>query len=152
VVYFAVSDAEFQGLFRALRRPEWAEDPRFGTFAGRIAHREILEGMLREEFRTWPSAEILARLAAESLPGAPVHSLEDVIADPQVRHNGAWLERDHPAAGRVREAAPPARFASTPAEPGRAAPRLGEHTDEILAELGVGPEERRRLREEGVVG
>jgi crotonobetainyl-CoA:carnitine CoA-transferase CaiB-like acyl-CoA transferase len=151
LVFFAVTDAESHGLFRALGRPEWCEDPRFRDLPARIAHREEYERLVYGEFRKWSTREILERLAAESLPAAPVLSLEEVIADPQVRHNELLVERDHPTAGRVRQPRPPARFDRTPAEPGRLAPLPGEHTDEILAELGIGAEERRRLREQGVV-
>ena len=151
LVYFAVTDAETHGLFRALGRPEWCDDARCRDLPARIANREALEAMLGEEFRKWPTREILARLAAEELPAAPVLSLEEVIEDPQVRHNGILVERDHPSAGRIRQPRPPARFDRTPAEAGRLAPLPGEHTDEILAELGIDPEERRRLREAGVV-
>jgi crotonobetainyl-CoA:carnitine CoA-transferase CaiB-like acyl-CoA transferase len=74
-----------------------------------------------------------------------------VIADPQVRHNGTLVEREHPTAGVIRQPRPPARFDRTPSEPGRLAPLLGEHSDEILAELGLDADARRRLREDGVV-
>jgi crotonobetainyl-CoA:carnitine CoA-transferase CaiB-like acyl-CoA transferase len=151
LIYFAVSDAEFHGLFRALARPEWCEDERFGPLAARMQHTEELQALLVREFRKWPTQEILARMAAESLPAAPVLSLEEVIADPQVRHNEVLVEREHPSAGVIRQPRPPARFDRTPSEPGRLAPLHGEHTDEILAELGVGAEERKALREAGVV-
>jgi len=151
LIYFAVSDAEFHGLFRALGRPEWCEDERFGPLAARMQHTQELQALLVDEFLKWPTREILARMAAESLPAAPVLSLEEVIADPQVRHNEVLVEREHPTAGVIRQPRPPARFDRTPAEPGRLAPLHGEHTDEILAELGVGAEERKALREAGVV-
>jgi len=151
LVYFAVSDAEFHGLFRALGEPGWCDDPRFGTLAGRMTHLAALEPLLREAFRRWPTAEILARMARESLPAAPVLSLEEVVADPQVRHNEALVERAHPTAGVIRQPRPPARFDRTPAEPGRLAPLLGEHTDEILAELGLDAAARRALRDAGTV-
>jgi crotonobetainyl-CoA:carnitine CoA-transferase CaiB-like acyl-CoA transferase len=151
LIYFAVSDVEFHGLFRALGRPEWAEDARFRDLGTRIANASVLEPMIREEFAKWPTAEILARMAAESLPCAPVHSLADVIDDPQVRHNELLVEREHPTAGVIRQPRPPARFDRTPAAPGRLAPLLGEHTDEILAELGLDADARRALRQAGVV-
>jgi crotonobetainyl-CoA:carnitine CoA-transferase CaiB-like acyl-CoA transferase len=151
LIYFAVTDAESHGLFRALGRPEWCEDPRFRDLLSRIQNRVALEGLIRDEFRKWPTHEILERLAGESLPAAPVLSLEEVIADRQVRHNEILIERDHPTAGRIRQPRPPARFDRTPAEAGRLAPLPGEHTDEILGELGLGPEERQRLRKAGVV-
>jgi len=151
LIYFAVSDAEFHGLFRALGRPEWCEDERFAQLGNRMQHTEQLEKLLRQEFRSWPTGEILARMAAESLPAAPVLSLEEVLADPQVRHNEVLVEREHPTAGVIRQPRPPARFDRTPAEPGRLAPLHGEHTDEILAELGIDAGERRALREAGIV-
>jgi crotonobetainyl-CoA:carnitine CoA-transferase CaiB-like acyl-CoA transferase len=151
LVYFAVSDAEFHGLFRALGRPEWCEDERFGPLAARMQHTDLLQAALREEFRKWPTRELLERMAAESLPAAPVLSLEEVLDDPQVRHNEVLVEREHPSAGVIRQPRPPARFDRTPAEPGRLAPLPGEHTDEILAELGVGETERKALRAAGVV-
>jgi crotonobetainyl-CoA:carnitine CoA-transferase CaiB-like acyl-CoA transferase len=151
LIYFAVSDAEFHGLFRALGRPEWCEDARFRDHAGRMAHTAELDASIRAAFRKWPTAEVLARMGAESLPAAPAHSLEDVIADPQVRHNELLVEREHPTAGVIRQPRPPARFDRTPAEPGRLAPLPGEHTDEILAELGLAADERARLREAKVV-
>ena len=151
LVYFAVSDAEFHGLFRALGRREWCDDPRFRELAARIQNAVELERAIRDAFRAWPTAEILARMADESLPAAPVLSLEAVLDDPQVRHNALLLEREHPTAGTIRQPRPPVRFDRTPAQAGRLAPLHGEHTDEILAELGIGAEERTRLRHEGVV-
>ena len=79
-------------------------------------------------------------------------SLDEIFDDPQIRHNEAVIERVHPAAGRMREPRPPVRFAKTPAEPGRPAPLLGEHGDEVLGELGIGADERAKLRAEGVLG
>jgi crotonobetainyl-CoA:carnitine CoA-transferase CaiB-like acyl-CoA transferase len=151
LIYFAVSDAEFHGLFRALGHPDWCDDPRFGDLSARMGHMQLLEGMIRESFRGWKTAEILERMAAESLPAAPALSLEEVIADPQVRHNQILVEREHPTAGVIREPRPPAHFDRTPSEPGRLAPLLGEHSDEILAELGLDAAARGRLREDGVV-
>jgi crotonobetainyl-CoA:carnitine CoA-transferase CaiB-like acyl-CoA transferase len=151
LIYFAVSDAEFHGLFRALGEPGWCDDPRFRDLPSRMAHASVLEGMIRDAFRRWRTDEVLARMAAESLPAAPVLSLEQVIADPQVRHNETLLEREHPTAGVLRQPRPPARFDRTPAEAGRLAPLLGEHTDEILAELGLPEPERHALRAQGVV-
>jgi crotonobetainyl-CoA:carnitine CoA-transferase CaiB-like acyl-CoA transferase len=151
LIYFAVSDAEFHGLFRALGHPEWCEDERIGPLAARMAHREVLEPLLQDAFKRWRTAELIERMAAESLPVAPVLALEEILEDAQVRHNEVLLERTHPTAGVIRQPRPPARFDRTPAEAGRLAPLHGEHTDEVLAELGVPEDERKRLREAGVV-
>jgi crotonobetainyl-CoA:carnitine CoA-transferase CaiB-like acyl-CoA transferase len=154
LIYFAASDAEMHGLFRALGHPEWCGDPRFGTLEGRRLPEnfQALGGLLDAAFRTWETRELLERLVAEQVAAGAVLSLAEVIDDPQVRHNEAIFEREHPAAGRMREPRPPARFERTPAEPGRPAPLHGEHTDEILAELGIGAEERAELRAAGVLG
>jgi crotonobetainyl-CoA:carnitine CoA-transferase CaiB-like acyl-CoA transferase len=154
LIYFAASDAEMHGLFRALGHPEWSADPRFGALEGRRLPEnfQALGGALDAAFRTWKTRELLERLVAEQVAAGAVLSLPEVIDDPQVRHNGAIFEREHPAAGRMREPRPPARFERTPGEPGRPAPLHGEHTDEILAELGIGDAERAELRAAGVLG
>jgi crotonobetainyl-CoA:carnitine CoA-transferase CaiB-like acyl-CoA transferase len=153
LIYFAASDPEMHGLFRALGHPEWCSDPRYGAIEGRRepANFQALGALLDEAFRRWKTSELMERLVAEQVAAGSVLSLEEVIADPQVRHNGAILERDHPTAGRMREPRPAARFDRTPAEPGRPAPLHGEHNEEILAELGIGEAERSALRAEGVI-
>jgi len=154
LIYFAANDAEMHGLYRALGHPEWCADARFATIEGRRqpGNFETLGAHLDAAFRTWKTSELLPRLVAEQVAAGAVLSLEEVLEDPQLVHNGAVVEREHPAAGRMREPRPPVRFEKTPAEPGRPAPLLGEHGDEILEELGVDAEERLALRAEGVVG
>ena len=154
LIYFAANDAEMHGLYRALGHPEWCADPRYGAIEARrqAGNFEALGGLLDESFRTWKTHDLLERLIAEQVAAGAVLSLEEVIDDPQIRHNGAIFERDHPAAGRMREPRPAARFEKTPAEPGRPAPLLGEHSDEILAEIGIEPAERAELRAAGVMG
>jgi len=151
LIYFAASQDEFHGLFRALDHPEWCDDPRFGGYEGRGAHAEELGAVLYEAFRVHETATLIERMIAEQVPVAPVHELEDVLTDPQVAHNEILIEREHPSAGLVRQARPAARFERTLTEPGRLPPLYGEHTDEILAELGHDPDARKRLRAEGVV-
>ncbi|MDJ0785830.1 MAG: CoA transferase [Myxococcota bacterium] len=151
LVYFAASDSEFDGLFRALGHPEWSEDERYNTTEARVENRLELEALVLAAFRKLPTDEIQRKLVAEQVPVAPVHDLESVISDPQLAHNETILERDHGEAGVVREPRPAAHFDKTPAEPARPAPLLGEHGDEILAELGVSQEERDALREAGVL-
>ncbi len=136
----AVSDAEWQGMCRALDREGWLADPRFATPAGRVANvRERLE-LMADVLATRSSAEWLTRLDREGVPCAPVLERHQVFEQEQVKINGTVEEYDHPVAGRIRQPRPAARFDRTPAVISRPAPVLGEHTGEILSELGFDPD------------
>ncbi len=130
------TDREWAALTRALDRPEWLEDPRFATPALRHAHINERLAMTQEVLRTRPAAEWLERLTSAGVPCAPVLTRSRMISHPQVAANGIVVESEHPGAGRLRQARPAARFSVTPTSAHRGAPALGEHTDEILAEIG----------------
>ena len=147
----AMSNAEWEGLAKALDHPEWIADPRFNTIAARVRNvNERLE-LTAEVLATKTSAEWLARLEAEDVPCAPVLSREQVLRDPQVAANELIVESDHPHAGPMRQPRPAARFEMTPAQLHRPAPLLGEHTDLILRELGISAQAAADLRSSGVV-
>jgi crotonobetainyl-CoA:carnitine CoA-transferase CaiB-like acyl-CoA transferase len=147
----AVSDREWQGLARALGHPEWLDDERFKTPAGRIKVAEERLALTADALRTMRTADALARLEAEQVPSAPVLSREDLLRDPQIRANELIVESVHPHAGRMRQPRPAARFDRTAATLRRAAPLLGEHTDEVLAAAGVAPVRIAELRAAGVI-
>jgi crotonobetainyl-CoA:carnitine CoA-transferase CaiB-like acyl-CoA transferase len=147
----AVSDAEWKGLATALGHPEWIDDPRFNTPAARVANVKQRLELTARVLRERTSAEWLARLEANQVPSAPVLSREQVLTDPQVLENRLIVESTHPHAGPMREPRPAARFEATPAEIRRAAPLLGEHTDEILAEFGLTSDTIADLRSSGIV-
>jgi crotonobetainyl-CoA:carnitine CoA-transferase CaiB-like acyl-CoA transferase len=153
LIYFTATDSEFHGLFRALGHPEWVTDPRFGTIPARAqaANREALGALLLEEIRKWKTKELIERMAAEQVPVGPVYTLDELLEDPQLRHNGSFFETDHPVAGRMREARPPARFSATPQQPGGLAPAHGEHTEAVLREVGYDAAALAALRAEGVI-
>src|SRR5215469_226400 len=130
------TDRQWTALTRALERPEWLEDPRFKTPALRQKHINERLAMTQEVLLTRTAAEWLERLTAEGVPCAPVLTRTRMIKHPQVVANGIVVETDHPGAGRLRQARPAARFSGTPTAMRRGGPALGEHTDEILAELG----------------
>jgi crotonobetainyl-CoA:carnitine CoA-transferase CaiB-like acyl-CoA transferase len=148
----AVSDAEWRGLAQALEHPEWLEDERFRTPAGRVKHADARLEMTAAVLSTRTSAEWLARLDAHQVPCAPILRREQLADDAQVRANGLIVESVHPLAGRMREPRPPVRFEATPAAIRRPAPGLGEHGDELLAELGYDEKARSALRAAGVLG
>ena len=82
-------------------------------------------------------ADAEVRMKAEEVPFARIRRLTELHDDPQVQHNGLFRDLEHPVAGPLRDARPAARFSATPAEPGGAAPTAGQHTREILAEVGL---------------
>ncbi len=148
----AVSDAEWQGMCRALEREEWLEDPRFKTANDRIVNVRDRLAMTAEVLVTRSSDVWLERLDAEGVPCAPVLQRHEVFEHEQVRINEMVAEHDHPVAGRIRQPRPAARFDRTPAAMQRHAPTLGEHSEEILTELGLDEASLQALKAEGVVG
>ena len=146
-----MSDREWRGLARAAERPEWLEDARFSTPALRDQNIDDRLALTQEAIRTRTTAEWMARLEAEDVPCAPVLTRSALVAHPQVAAAGTLVEYDHPAAGRLRQARPAARFEGTPSAVRRGAPQLGEHTDALLGEAGFSAADIARLRADGVV-
>ena len=133
----AVSDPEWEGMCKALEREAWIDDERFNTPNGRILNVQERLRLTAEVLVTRSSAEWLSRLDAEGVPCAPVLERHEVFEHEQVKLNEMVAEYDHPVAGRIRQPRPAARFDKTPAAMQRHAPVLGEHTAELLAELGL---------------
>ena len=146
-----MSDREWRGLARAVERPEWLEDARFKTPALRDENIDDRLALTQEALRTRTTAEWMGRLEAEDVPCAPVLTRDALVAHPQVAAGGTLVEYDHPAAGRLRQARPAARFEETPSAVRRGAPLLGEHTDALLGEAGFSAEGIAALRADGAV-
>ena len=147
----AVSDSEWEGLCRALGRPEWLQDDRFKTPAGRVRYADARLELTAEVLKTRSSADWLARLDAQQVPCAPILTRDELLTDPQVAANRMIVENIHPSAGPMRQPRPAARFGRTPAELRAFAPNLGQHTDEVLHETGFSSDEIITLREAGVI-
>ncbi len=154
LVYFAASDSEFEGLCRALGHPEWWEDPRFNDITERVKAEnfEYIGATVNAAFLTFPTGDILARLAENQVPSAPMLHLDEVFDDPQVRNNDAIHSFDHPTVGPVKMAKPPIRFSDTAHEPLWSLDAHGESTAAVLNELGYDADAVADLQARGVVG
>ncbi len=119
----------------AIGRADLAQDPRFKDNAARVANRRALVAVLEGIFARAGTKQWVERLIAADVPVGPVQSYAEVFADPQVLARGMVAELDHPAAGPMRTLGIPVKLSETPGALRRPAPRLGEHTAEVLAEL-----------------
>ena len=147
-----MTDAQWTALSRALDRPEWLEDERFKTNELRDLNIDTRLDLIQTELRKRTATEWVEILDAAGVPCAPVLTRAEMVRHPQIEANGIVVENDHPHAGRLRQTRNAARFSGTTAEHRRGAPILGEHTDEVLAEIEFSPDEIAGLRTAGVVG
>lgn len=135
-------------LCEAIGEPGLADDPRFATNPDRRENRAVLEPYLEGIFRTRTVADWLARLRAAEVPAAPVNNLDGAFAEPPVAERDMIVEYDHPDVGKVRLPGNPIKMSGMLATISRPAPRLGEHTDAVLARLlHLPPEQIASLRE-----
>jgi crotonobetainyl-CoA:carnitine CoA-transferase CaiB-like acyl-CoA transferase len=146
-----ISDSEWRGFCAASERPDLAEDPRFGTPGGRAVNATERILMMADIIKQRPTAEWLQRLDTNDVPSAPILRRGEVIANEQVLARELIAEFDHPDIGRVRQPKPAARFDRTPAAIQGPAPRIGEHSAAILAELGFEDPEIEQLATEKIV-
>lgn len=151
VAVMPVKPAEWAGAFRALGTANLFEDERFATVAARQTNMAELRQLLTDAYAAFSTDEICARLDAEDVPWARINSRDEVIDDPQIRAMGALVEYEHPRGGRLRQPRPPGRFQATPSSLHRPSPELGQHTDEVLRELGLNDSAVAQLRADGVV-
>ncbi|HEY8523685.1 MAG TPA: CoA transferase [Acidimicrobiales bacterium] len=145
------ADRHWPPLARAVGRPDWLDDPRFATARARAEHAVELVAELDAIFATRSLAEWAEVFDAEpDLFWAPVNTLEDLLADEQF-HAAGGLVGVPDGQGETTMLATPADFHGTPWRPRGLAPELGEHTEDVLRELGRSPEEIARLVADGVV-
>ena len=145
------NNALFERFCRALDLEELLADPRFADNPTRVGHRKDLVPLIERRIAELTKAEVVRRLREANVPVGPINALDEVFADPVIRHLGLIAEVDHPTAGRVRAPGIPVRLSGTPASVRRHPPLLGEHTDEVLLDLSYTAEEIAALRRDGAI-
>ena len=147
----AVSDAEWKGMCNALNMEDLIEDERFATSAARVINSEERKKITGDEIKKWVSEEILDRFQAEGVPSAPLLDRMELMEHEQIIANQTILRDKYEGFGEVRQARPAALFETTPSKIKRPAPKLGEHSKEILDHLGISEEAQNKMIQEGKV-
>lgn len=148
----AANQANWARLVEVLGAPELARDARFADNASRMQHLKELEAALVPHFARRTTAEWLATLETAGVPAGPVLDINQMHGDEQTLARAMVTETDHPRAGRVKTLGLPVKFSETPGGVRRAAPTFGQHTREVLGELGFPAAEIEALIEDGAVG
>ena len=147
----ANTDRLFQRLCGVLGHPEWADEPDFANNRSRVRNRTKLATLIESVMIGNPCRHWLSLLDAADIPCGPINDYAHVFADSQVTARGMVLETDHPVLGRLRTLGSPIKLSATPADAGRRAPLLGEHTHEVLTELGLTEDEVAAFRRSGAI-
>jgi crotonobetainyl-CoA:carnitine CoA-transferase CaiB-like acyl-CoA transferase len=154
VVYYVATDRQLQGMWRVLGRDDLLSDADYNEIRAIAAdpNRAIAMGdAIRAGVATMVTEDVVERMAAEGIPCGPVIERADVMSDPQVEHNDIIVRWVHPTAGPLRQPRPAAKFSATPGDFRAEIAHVGQHTDEILGELGYDPAAIAMLREVGAV-
>jgi crotonobetainyl-CoA:carnitine CoA-transferase CaiB-like acyl-CoA transferase len=152
LVIGVASEGIWRRFCQAIGKTEMADDARFAKNADRVENRAVLIAMLAEMFRGRDNGTWLKILNAAEVPCAPIQTIDQVFAAPQVRHRDMLIEVEHPMAGTIRMAGIPVKFSATPASVRLPPPLLGQHTDEVLSSwLGINNDEIAVLKGKKVI-
>jgi formyl-CoA transferase len=141
----------FQRLCTVLGRDEWSSEPDFASNGSRVRNRARLASLIESVMVQQPCHHWLSALDAADIPCGPINDYAQVFSDPQVAARAMVLETDHPVLGRLRTLGSPIKMSATPTDATRRAPLLGEHTDDVLRDLGLNDIEIEALRKSGVI-
>jgi formyl-CoA transferase len=141
----------WQRFCEVMDLPTLLDDPRFVTNHERVRNRADLAGLISQRFAQFPTAALVAKLTGAGIPADAIKSVQEVFDDPQVQHLGLRLGLEHATCGNIEVAGIPYLLSETPASARLAPPVLGQHTDEVLLELGYSHPEIERLRAEEII-
>ena len=148
----AGNERMWERLCEVLGRRELLTDPRFRTTNDRVAHRADLDPILNDAFKARTRADWVAYLNERGVACGPIYDLAEVFQDPQIRHQQMLVEMPHPVHGEVKLLGMPVKLSETPGEFRLPPPLLGQHTEEVLREIGYAPEVIAEMRTTGVIG
>lgn len=147
------TDGHWRRFFAAIGQPDMPEaDPRYHTFASRMANIDEVYGELSQILLTRSTLEWMELLEKADVPAMPMYDFEGVLGDPHLKATGFFQTVDHPTEGRIRQMGVPAIWSRTPAMPDRLAPPQGAHSVEILHEIGFSDDEIETLERSGAIG
>ncbi|MFQ5918210.1 MAG: CaiB/BaiF CoA transferase family protein [Candidatus Binatia bacterium] len=151
VIHLSSPEKFWRGLLEVVGKKEWAEDPRFRDRKGRQENHDVLSDLLQSVFRGGKRQDWLQRLQGHDVPCAPLNTLEEVFKDPQVKEYGFPIDVEHPRMGKVKLLGSGVDLSRTPPKINTPPPTLGEHTDQILSELGYKIGEIQTLKDQRIV-
>lgn len=153
--YFIVAcltNAFFKRLCVALGREDWLADPRYASNPARVERRAEVVGILSDIFKQDTCEHWIELLEKHDIPTCKVTQLHEILAHPQIAENGLVHSHEDAVRGKIVTLGPPVQMSATPTVHKRVAPLLGEHTDEVLREFGLGDSEIAELRAANVIG
>jgi len=149
-IYFITQAPVWKDICEVIGRPEWLTDPRYATPKGRLPHLMEIFDQIEEWTKTKTKFEAMDILNEHDIPCGPILSMKEIAEEPSLRKTGTVVEVDHPTRGKYLTVGNPIKMSDSPSDVKRS-PLLGEHTDEVLAELGYDKDRIAALRAEKVI-
>lgn len=149
IVIAVGNDQQFARFAERISMPELSDDERYKRNSDRLLHKDALIDLISAKLRQKPAAEWIHLLQHAGIPAGPINNMDNLFHDPQVAARQMLVNMDHPAAGTIRLVGSPLKLSETPVSMRRHPPLFGEHTEEVLLELGYSAEEIQAMRSQG---